>query len=92
MAVVQFRKMSRLGTANDERAPAASCVVRSAALAYITKAIALISCRVLSDERPLPEAVSPLVVFWQRNEATITKKTRALLPAALQELLAEKAS
>lgn len=32
-----------------------------------------------------------LGVFWQRNEALITQKTRALLPLALQELLAERA-
>ncbi|MGB5717048.1 MAG: DUF2157 domain-containing protein, partial [Gammaproteobacteria bacterium] len=33
-----------------------------------------------------------LGLFWQRNEALITQKTRALLPAALRELLAERAS
>ena len=31
-----------------------------------------------------------LGVFWQRNEAMITQKTRRLLPTALQELLAER--
>ncbi|MGB5179654.1 MAG: hypothetical protein WBP44_13105 [Gammaproteobacteria bacterium] len=33
-----------------------------------------------------------LGLFWQRNEALITQKTRSLLPAALRELLAERAS
>jgi len=32
-----------------------------------------------------------LGLFWQRNEALFTQKTRALLPVALQELLAERA-
>jgi len=33
-----------------------------------------------------------LGLFWQRNETLITQKTRALLPAALRELLTERAS
>ena len=33
-----------------------------------------------------------LGLFWQRNETLITQKTRALLPAALRELLVERTS
>jgi hypothetical protein len=32
-----------------------------------------------------------LGIIWQRNETLITQRTRALLPVALQELLAERA-